>query len=286
MFAEEWPLLLFTLFTQLAVGLYLFTIITRAVLHKNVELSTKLTSKGLLAVGPITVIALFLSVFHLGDPFGAYRSLYNLASAWLSREIIFVGGFFALWFISYFLERKGKWNQLVGYVTAIFGLFAIYSMASIYANSILPAWSDINTYLAFYGTTIVFGSVAMMMMLSFSKETEQEQVKKLIRTFAFVGLAAIVIQLVYLPVYTSDLASNGGNAGLESVALLTGSFAVATIIRWVASIIGLVLISWVLLKNSTKLNYGFIVTAFACVLIGEFLGRYIFYSIGVKIIVG
>lgn len=286
MFAEEWPLLLFTLFTQLAVGLYLFIIITRAVLHQNVELSTKLTSKGLLAVGPIIVIALFLSVFHLGDPFGAYRSLYNLASAWLSREIIFVGGFFALWCISYFLDRKGKWNQVVGYVTAIFGMFAIYSMASIYANSILPAWSDINTYLAFYGTTIVFGSVAMMMMLSFSKETEQEQVKKLIRIFSFVGLAAIIIQLVYLPVYTSSLVANGTNAGLESVALISSTFGVTTIIRWVASIIGLCLISWMLLKNTAKINYGYIVTAFAFVLVGEFLGRFIFYSIGVKIIVG
>ncbi|WP_260472012.1 DmsC/YnfH family molybdoenzyme membrane anchor subunit [Bacillus salinus] len=76
MFAEEWPLILFTLLSQLAVGTYIFIVIIRS-LNKNIDrqLSINVTKQGLFLVGPVMFIALILSVFHLGTPLGAYRAL-------------------------------------------------------------------------------------------------------------------------------------------------------------------------------------------------------------------
>lgn len=285
--AEEWPLLSFTLLTQLAVGSYIFLVIIRAFdgkLGNNLVISV--TKRGMFLVGPVMFVGLICSVFHLGDPFGAYRSILNLGSAWLSREILFSGAFFTLWATSYFLDRKGAWNQIVGWVTSIVGLGAIFSMASIYTASIKPAWTDINTYLAFYGTTILFGAVATMILILLSKEEKTEGLTKVIKGIGLVGLAAIIVQLVYLPVYVSGLSVNG-QAGLASASLITETYALTTIIRWGLSIVGLSLVGYVFYRNNkAKSQRSFYLTALTLVLVGEFLGRYIFYATGVSIVVG
>lgn len=287
MFAEEWPLLMFTLLTQLAVGTYIFITVIRSLKKKiDSKQSIKITKFGMFLIGPIMLLAFVASVFHLGDPFGAYRSIGNLGSSWLSREIIFAGGFFALWIVTYYLDRKGVWNQIVGWVTSIVGLGAIFSMASIYATSIKPAWSDVNTYLAFYGTTILFGAVTSMLVIMLSKEEKPEGLANILKGIGLVGLAAIVIQLIYLPVYVAGLSSSG-LAGIESASLITNEYAIATIIRWGLSIVGLAIFGYVFFRKSEpKTQYTVFYTAFALVLVGEFLGRYIFYATGVSIIVG
>lgn len=287
MFAEEWPLLLFTLLTQLAVGLYLFFVIVRSFNEKlGNNAGLKLTKLGMFVIGPITAVALLLSVFHLGDPLGAYRAILNVDSSWLSREILFTGSFFGLWIVSYILERQGKWNQILGWVTSIVGLGAVFCMASIYATSIKPAWTDINTYVAFFGTTILFGAVTSMAFLLLSKEEKPEYLTTIIKSFGLVGLGAIIVQLVYMPVYLSGLTTSGA-AGLESVGILTSSYTIATIIRWILSILGLTIIGYLFYKNrSDKKQISYYMTAVVLVLAGEFLGRYIFYATGVSIIVG
>ncbi len=287
MFAEEWPLLTFTLLAQLAVGAYIFFVVIRAFNKKlGNNLGINVTKRGIFLVGPVTALALAFSVFHLGDPFGAYRSLLNFQSSWLSREIVFTGLFFGLWIISYVLDRKGSWNQALGWVTSVVGLGAVFCMASIYASSIKPAWTDVNTYLAFYGTTILFGAVTSMIFILLCKEEKTEGLTSIIKGIGLVGLGAIMIQLVYLPVFVSGLAVSG-EAGLESVSLITGTYALSTVTRWVLSILGLMIIGFVFYRNNKiKSQMTFYLAALTLVLVGEFLGRYIFYATGVSIVVG
>lgn len=284
-FAEEWPLLLFTLFAQLAIGTYIFIVIIRSFQKKvDREMSINITKRGLLLVGPTMLVALVLSVFHLGVPLNAYLSVSNLASSWLSREILFAGIFFAFWALSFFLDWKNKWNQIVGWLTSAIGLGAVYSMASIYAATIFPAWTDVNTYLAFFGTTILLGVMAAMLILLMSKQAAAEGYSSILKAFGLVGLAAIVVQLIYLPVYVAGLPINGGEAGYQSAALLTGTYAVTTVIRWILSIVGLIIIGYAFIKmTSTKPLYSLYFTAVGLVLAGEFLGRLIFYTSGLHI---
>ncbi|WP_282437946.1 dimethyl sulfoxide reductase anchor subunit family protein [Desulfosporosinus shakirovi] len=110
MFAEEWPLMMFTLLAQLGVGTFIFLTIVRTVLEskENHKTAAQLKNTGFLAIGVIMAIALVLSLFHLGTPSGAYRSLSNIGSSWLSREILFVGIFFVLVLGNYFVARKGQ----------------------------------------------------------------------------------------------------------------------------------------------------------------------------------
>lgn len=287
MFAEEWPLLTFTLLSQFGVGAYIFFVIVRAFNKKlGNNLAINVTKRGIMMVGPVIALALVFSLFHLGTPFGAYRSILNLDSSWLSREIIFTSAFFALWIVSFYLDRKGTWNQIVGWVTSVVGLGAVFCMASIYASSIKPAWTDANTYLAFYGTTILFGAVTSMIFILMSKEEKTEGLTSIIKGIGLVGLGAMIAQLVYLPIYVSGL-SVSGQAGLKSAALLTETYAFSTVIRWALSFVGLAIIGWVFYRNNkSQSQMKFYLAALTLVLVGEFLGRYIFYATGVSIIVG
>lgn len=94
MFAEEWPLMMFTLISQLAIGSFIMLACVRLFLTKQEgATASKFTNPGFKAVGALMVLSLIFSLFHLGTPTGAYRSILNLGSSWLSREILTAGGF-------------------------------------------------------------------------------------------------------------------------------------------------------------------------------------------------
>lgn len=292
MFAEEWPLMMFTLLTQLGVGTFILLTIVRTVLEskENHKTASQLTNTGFLAIGVIMAIALVLSLFHLGTPSGAYRALSNIGSSWLSREILFVGIFFVLILGNYFVARKGQFNKILSWVTALTGIMVIFSMASIYSSSIRPAWDSGNTLLAFLGTTFLFGALASVVFIiqGLKGDKLSPELINVLKKISMVGIAALLIQLVYLPVYYTAL-SGGGDAALASAQTLAGSYAPMLVIRWVLSVIGAALLVYALFKkgNTTMaLPLNTVYLAFALVLVGEFLGRYIFYASAVSIMVG
>lgn len=287
MFSEEWPLMFFTILTQFAVGSYIFFVVFRS-LNKKVdrETSVKMTKLGMTIIGPVMLVALVLSIFHLGTPLGAYRSILNLDSSWLSREILFSGLFFALWIVGYVLERSGKWNQTLGWVNSVVGVAVVFSMASIYASSIMPAWSDLNTYLSFFGTAIVFGAASSVLFILLSKEEKSQQIISILKITGVIGIVAIGFQLIYLPVYISGL-TTGGAAGLESAAAVSSSYLFTTILRWVLTVAGLAILVYGLTREVvSKSFYQLAYAALGLVLVGEFLGRFLFYSTGFPITIG
>lgn len=237
-------------------------------------------------VGPVIMVALILSLFHLGTPLGAYRSIGNIGSSWLSREILFSCLFFVLWIVGFALERRGKWNQILGWVNSIVGVAVVFAMASIYASSILPAWSNPNTYLAFYGTTILFGAASSVIVILLSKEEKAPEMVSALKVIGVIGVLAIALQLIYLPIYESSIAASG-TAGFESATLLSGNYLYTTIIRWALSIVGIALIVYGLFKKTVRTQrYQLFYVALSLILVGEFMGRYLFYATGIPMGIG
>lgn len=286
-FSEEWPLMLFTLLTQFAVGTYIFIVVIRAFSNKiSKEKCMKLTDLGMTIVGPVMFAALILSLFHLGTPSGAYRAILNWNSSWLSREILFAGIFFALWVIGYVMEKRGSWSQVLGWINAVIGMAVIYSMSSIYASTIIPAWTDFNTYLSFFGTTVVFGAAGTVLFMLLSKEEKDEHVISIFKIVGITGIIAVAFQLIYLPIYASALAVEG-SVGVESLSVLAGNHLYTTIFRWILTAGGLGMILYgVFRKSMTKAVFHSSAVAFILVVTGEFLGRFIFYALGIPIDIG
>ncbi|EHQ90614.1 dimethyl sulfoxide reductase anchor subunit family protein [Desulfosporosinus youngiae] len=286
MFAEEWPLMMFTLLSQLAIGTYIMLFLIRLMLAKdNASSASQLTKSGLMLTGPVMAAALVFSLFHLGTPLGAVRSILNLGSSWLSREIITAGGFLVFWLISYQAFRKGKSGKGLGIVTSLIGLAAIFCMASIYSSSIRPAWTSLNTYIAFYGATFALGSAGALTLVSLAAQGKpSEQARKILKTVVLVLGAAIVVPLLYLPVFISGL-SSGVPAAQASAQLLSGTYLAPIVIRALLSLAGVVLL-FLGLKKQAPLSPNQVLTALVLVLAGEFIGRYVFYGAAVSIFTG
>lgn len=289
MFAEEWPLMMFTLLSQLAVGTYIILVLVRTILSgKNSQVANQITKTGVAVVGPLMALALIFSLFHLGTPMGAYRSISNLGSSWLSREIVTAGGFFVLWAISYYLDKKDKSGPALSWIAVLFGLAAIFSMASIYATSVRPAWANINTYIVFFGTTLLFGAAGALAAIVHGMKGAKvsAEVLNILKKISFIAIAALVVQLAYLPIYISGLGSDG-SAGMASANLLTDSYAMTMILRWIVSIAGgILLLNAVYKGGKGTIPANTVYLALGVVIVGEFIGRYVFYASAVSIMVG
>ncbi len=287
-FAEEWPLMTFTLLSQLAVGTFIVLMLVKASIGNQDLQVSKALSFGFTAVGPVTLLALIFSVFHLGDPLGAPRSILNLGSSWLSREILTSGGFFVLWFAFWWLSRKGKVSSALGWITALVGLAAIFSMSHIYSSSIRPAWDNTNTYIAFFGATLAMGVLGAVsaVVCGMKGSSFSEALTKTLKSMSYIGAAAVVLPLVYLPVFISGL--NAGGATAEASAkILTGSMGMLAG-RGILSVLGVAILLYALNKGAKarSLSTSTIYLALILVLVGEFLGRYLFYASGVSPIIG
>ena len=289
MTATEWPLIVFTLLTQTAVGAFIVLFLMRFFLQKDSADVIKLTKPGLLAVAPIMAVALLLSLFHLGSPLIAYWSIAHLSTSWLSREILFSGLFFFLSAICFYLYLKDKRADVLGWLTGIAGLLAILSMSSIYRFTIMPAWESYNTYLAFYGTTFVLGPVGAVASIVFSAKKYNLAYlnEKFLRKVSLITAAAILVQLVFLPEYLTGLVTEG-QAGVTSAALFAGTYAFPMILRWILTVVGGVMLVVCAYKTTGKKviktnSYYFTLLV---ILMGEIVGRYIFYAITIPTKIG
>lgn len=164
---HEWPLTLFTILAQMSVGAF----VTLGVV--NVFGRTKYSSKtidrlgnpALYAIGPIMVLALIASIFHLGNPLNAPNAFRHVASSWLSREILFGVGFAALGFL-FALAQWFHWfnatvRTVLATITAIWGVIFVWVMASVYMLPTVPAWNHWTTPASFYLSAGLTGSLAI-----------------------------------------------------------------------------------------------------------------------------
>lgn len=288
-FAEEWPLMSFTLLSQLAVGTFIILMLIKTSMGNKDSQAAKAINFGFTAVGPITLLALIFSVFHLGDPLGAPRSILNLGSSWLSREILTSGGFLALWFAFWWLSRKGKESNALGWITALVGLSAVFSMASIYSSSVRPAWDNVNTYIAFFGATLTMGVLGASSTIIFGMKGNglSTELTKSLKAMGYVGVVSVILPLIYLPMFISGL-KGGDVTAVASAGILTGSTGLLAI-SGVLLVVGIALLLYTLSKGGNQAKAvptHIIYWALLLVLVGEFMSRYVFYAIGISPIIG
>jgi len=287
----EWPLLIFTILGQLAIGTFVILTLIRTLLQMKIGIkpAVEVTKFGMLAVGPVILLALFASFLHLGSPLLAYNALGNLKTSWLSREILFTSLFLILWFATFYTSKKEASNQALSWVTSIVGLITIFCMAGIYAHSNRPAWTSANTYLSFFGATLVMGTISAGAAVVYGNRTQklEGEALKVVQKVSIIALLAIAVQLIYLPIYISGLANNGV-AAQASTQLLSGAYAFPFILKWILSILAGVMFFHVLYKqgevHTSSLNLVYV--AFGIALLAELIGRYVFYATAVSAVFG
>jgi anaerobic dimethyl sulfoxide reductase subunit B len=146
---DELPLIIFTLCTQMAVGISLFSFFSG-------PFSLPIL---LLMLGGLIGLGGLASILHLGNPLNAWRVLNHLKKSSLSREILMYGLFGASWLACWLLPGMGKLPLVV------FGVGLIYYMSQVYRIKAIPAWNTWRTPLSFFLSAGVLGALAVYFVM-------------------------------------------------------------------------------------------------------------------------
>ena len=305
---HELPMIAFTILAQMSVGAFVVLGIVQIVASRRfgAQAIDKVTDPALYAIGPVMVLGLVASTFHMNDPMNTLNVLRHFDSSWLTREIVFGAAFAGLGFLFAVMQWK-KWGtirqrQAMALLTAVVGLALVTSMSMIYyALVTVPAWNTIATPAQFFTTTFLLGALAVGAALMGTvmwrirvaprgddvTEVEGTVVdpdsrRLLTSTLKGIGIAAVVllgVEFLVIALHLSDLAGGGAEA-TRSAAVFSGAWFVA---RLILVFLGAGLLSVFVYRyaSSTAAARPLAVlatSAFALVLVGEVIGRSQFYD--------
>lgn len=291
----EWPLILFTVLGQSAVGILFClwwlehrrekTLLSNSVQVAGQKMTTSspasyqsMYKNSVLTAGVLLIVAMLSSLFHLGHPLEAYRAMTHLSTSWLSREILLFVLTFIAWVYLFWLSAKpGSKVKVKGALglTAGIGSLGIISSALIYTLPRVPAWNNMAPVIFFLLTSIILGALTTAVLGR--KTLTAGEISQLLS----IVLGGVFVSFLLFILYTSLL-----KTGLEGAA--TAQLLMSSPLFWLRAALGWVLPLALLLyglSKKDKLQPSFILLVFSCGLIGELLGRGLFYfsAIGIHI---
>ncbi len=299
----ETPLVIFTILAQMSAGSFVVLgLIHLAYARTNAATMDRVSDPALYAIGPILVLGLIASAFHLGSPMRAANALRHLDSSWLSREIL-AGLVFAALGGAFALCQSRKWlparaRQALAIVVAISGLVLVFCIGRVYTLRTVPAWDTSYTMVRFYTTTFLLGSLAVgaalvVASLVRTRRGGEDAASALLILNSLRGIAVgcvvmLGVKFVVQQSYLSGLANNQTPAARESVDILTnthGGFSLAQAILTFAglAILGIFLAQLSRGKVGHRAVVGVAMSAFSLILVGEVIGRMLFYASMVRI---
>lgn len=264
---QEFPLVIFTVFSQLAVGA-IVTLWVLDVFSKNISLTTGKIISGSIII--ITALSLLGSLFHLGHPLNAYRAITHIQTSWLSREVLLFGVFlFATVF--YYLQWKAdkeKSRKTIGTITSIIGVAGVISSGMLYVMPSMPAWNNFSPIIFFLLTAALLGPiyVGTIVMITSKKEVANLPI--------IIG-GTLGAYLITYTVYLSVLLSSDATSNLTGLNIInSNTFWLRITLSFVLPFIMLI----VVYLRKQKYGMNFMLITLLLFIIGEIIGRESFYS--------
>ncbi len=170
---SEWPLVLFTLLTQAAVGAFATIGAARILMRPALteDLASTLVRAPLAGVLALLVLAALGSIGHLLQPFRAWRAARNARSSWLSVEIVLFAAFAVLSVLVVILEWQGApglARDVLAALAASAGAGLLYAMGQLYRLASRPAWNHPLTPVSFFVTAALLGVLLVASSLTFT----------------------------------------------------------------------------------------------------------------------
>jgi anaerobic dimethyl sulfoxide reductase subunit C (anchor subunit) len=287
MAAREWPLVVFTLLVQIGVGFFLAFPLPLILSGDRPEARSMLLIS-LAGVLVVLAAAGALSLFHLGNPLKAYRTLGNLRGSWLSREIFFLllttGSLAGLFVLEW--TRAGSRGALVALsvAAALAGVALILSMANIYRLEAVPAWDGLMTPFSFLMTAFVLGALGSAAVSAFELLSEGEGAAPFAGRLPMNVAALALLVLNFAGVFLFDpnfgirrIGRRGIDREPSLVLLRLYKLRLAFILSAVTAVVPMILARSPLASSS--LIRPLMIGAFAAALASETLGRVLFYAL-------
>ncbi len=290
MLRKELSLIINSLLVQFAAGIFIAMALSRVILLTpgSSDIAERGTLIGMTVAGPVLMLSMLASLFHLGNPLRAYRAITNMGASWLSREIFFTGGFLALWCVFIFMETAGMQVKPVMILTGLAGLVSIISMAGIYYSTGKTGWYSINTYIDFIGSTVVFGCAGFsVIIMTFGKG--DPVLNGLIKPAGIILTAAVSIKLLQLVILLSSMKDEQHEWSMDS--FVSGEdpsgkwiamFKILSFSGIAVSLSGGILLLAVPFFSMNGASEAHVYISALLVITGETVSRTGFYSLGVE----
>jgi len=276
---KEWPLVAFTILSQMAVGAYL--LLCPLLFLSPAGTSWKPTARAMVLVvwgmtWGLSAIAAGLSFFHLHHPFRAHRVLANLRTSWLSREIFFELAFVAFVALAFGLvwtgQTTGPFLRVVMAAAALAGILFLVSMGKLYMLGSVPPWDAAYVGASFFLTVLILGAMAAAWVTGSPGGEEWSYLSALWTAASFFIAADILFAAFVTPVF--GLAGYRPKPSLRPPARIP----LALHLGRLAFLAGGLLL--IVPAVSGDVPGGLrLPLAFALVLAGEIAGRFLFYGL-------
>ncbi len=301
---REWALPVYTILMQLSEGTILMLWIVRAANMSRLGqvAINRIVKIPIVIIFLTTLVAMTGAHFHLSRPFHSFLAVLNFHSSWLSREIVFTLLFSVtlgclLW-LHWFASGNVWVISVFGWLAILLGIVMIYCMSQIYLLPTQTAWNSPVTILSFYVTMFILGSIALpailLIDLSFSTVLELEQLEQrtlivrqvLIRSTYASAIAWIT--MVVLNIYQISILRMGDQWAQTSFELLTSLYLPLLAMRLMLPLAGIVwqaISVFRVIRGNRDVKELMIPVYSACisVLVGEILGRFLFYATHIRI---
>ena len=296
----HWSLILMLVLTQLSVGAFLVERMLEMFLPGALSAGIRpVHSASALAFG---LLALGVSVLHLGRPQHAYRAVIGLRHSWLSREIVAFGLFAALaaayaawlglehagWIGQQGDARPAVW---LGWSVALSGTAGVICSVMVYQYTKRDFWNGPATACRFLLTTAVLGLAAAWIPLMIATAAGAAAAGAAIDAYGAMlcrGLmAATAAKLLFEAALFRHLASRQTTSLKRTAQLMSGALLNVTIMRFAAGLLGGIAMPALLLlsrvpsipAHGQDLVFGVLVAMLvAACLAGELLERYLFFA--------
>ena len=291
------PLIAMLVLTQLSVGAFFAILFLKNDLPS--QFRDALTPYHVLMALGVGLLALVVSIFHLGRPLYAFRVVIGLKKSWLSREIIAFGIFAFLatiYAMSYwFNSPQGLMGiKLFSYPvmdalavsTAAVGALGVFCSVMVYKVTHRPFWDNPMTTMKFFLTTGILGiSSILLTTMIFSKTytpmTMSFIMQSLGSTYYAVLASLTIIKLFVEASIFLHLGDRKLTSLKKTVLLMRGPFGWITFWRFVCGVIGGILLPLLFSDGYKSMGsvgiLGMSFTIFFLSLSGEFLERYLFF---------
>jgi Tat-targeted selenate reductase subunit YnfH len=270
---HEWPLVLFTVLGQCVVGAVIVMGLAWNAASNNSELQKKIV-RSMFFIWVLMGVAFIASVMHLGSPLRAFNSLNRVGHSALSNEIASGSVFFAVGGFWWLITVLKKMPVAIGRVwlaaTIVLGLVFVWAMTRVYQIDTVPTWHNGYTTLSFFMTVLLGGPLLGTMLLqSIGFRFQSIKLATLSVLALFVAIAVIVLQ-------GGELA--GIQSSVQQARALVPDYASLQV--WRIALLALGLGCWIcpLMRRTQPSTFGLLI-GFVLVVIGECIGRGIFYGL-------
>lgn len=198
---HEWPLVVFTVLAQTAVGAFIIMSVINLTISAQEYVKDTINRK-LFFVLVVLGFGFMASMAHLGSPFRAFNAMNRVGHSWLSNEIFTGSLFFATagfyWLLSFLDKGALALRRGLMIIAMLIGLSFMYSMVNVYLIDTVPTWNNIYTWLMFGLTMVISGGILAHILVTLSLDAENEGHDALLQSVlkGMVSIATVAVIIV------------------------------------------------------------------------------------------